>query len=258
MIKSPSVYKAVDKNNTPLYIGRSHDVENRLLQHWIDEKWWRENVKQVFVATCNSYSDMCIYELYYITKYKPIYNIDSVYLDEGPTIYLPELEFKLYSMYKTEWSNLYPSSDFKDKISRKKEYAVNSDYTYLWDDLRDESTDIKAFSQKLGDYISNKLIFTWNYNLKSANEINDIDRERAAISFMESIKTRGGCDRYGNIINDLITYYGSEDALVQDIAKKIDYTLPRAYKKKALSKYDCAPSHIPFQDGEMGLFYQIK
>ena len=260
-MKFPAIYFAFDHTGQIIYIGRSENVTERLKSHWQTEEWWRDQVKEVKYMQLNSFSDMCVYEMYFIGKYKPAYNVDSVYLKDEPTISLPEPQLLPIPMYRGELNQSGDKEicyvpDFSQKEDCVKKQFPNDEETFFWNTHRQDSKDTKAFSIALGNYISHDLITNWNHELLSPDEINHIDSHRAAIGFVE--KCRLDKYRYSKIISLLIEKYGDEEALLEDIARKIEQTLPKAYKKKITGDHEKAPSQISFADGEYGINIQKR
>ena len=95
------VYKFVDDNNQIIYIGKTIRLPARMVQHFktdshlTDECY--DNVKYIFYCSIKTKAEMDIYEIYLIDKYRPQYNIKSVYEQEEISgIVLPELVWKEY------------------------------------------------------------------------------------------------------------------------------------------------------------------
>ena len=91
------IYRFRDSKGNILYVGKTTNLNPRILTHFKNghlPKECYENTSFIEYAICETESDMNIYELYYISKNKPIYNI----LDKNEvTIKLPELDFKYIS-----------------------------------------------------------------------------------------------------------------------------------------------------------------
>jgi len=77
------------KNKKIVYIGKSKHIRNRLTHHRIDIA---KNFDSFDFTMLNNNSDKNIYELYYIDKYKPIYNNDCIE-DSKTNIILKDLIF---------------------------------------------------------------------------------------------------------------------------------------------------------------------
>ena len=64
--------------------------------------------------------------------------------------------------------------------------------------------------------------------------------------------------RIANTIREYYDPRDDEEELREDISKRIDFLLPRAYKKKAENIKNVPQSSIFFKSGEYGLIYQTR
>jgi len=104
------VYKWIDKEGNILYVGKTTNITNRTTQHLQDKKWIDSNT-EIYYAELPNKTDMDIYEIYYINKFNPKYNIR--HMNEAVfSLVLPELNFKLYKWKK----------EIKNKISNPKSF----------------------------------------------------------------------------------------------------------------------------------------
>lgn len=94
---TPYVYMIYNKNNTVIYVGRTERLSKRLCDHELNDFWWNE-VDKITVSKLKSKTDMAIYEIYYINKFKPKYNTKDKF-DDYCTLKLKELKFEEYK----EW-----------------------------------------------------------------------------------------------------------------------------------------------------------
>lgn len=104
--RNPYVYVCYNKDDKIIYVGRTQDIESRMYNHYLNDYWW-EFVDKIYIGITNSETDMAIYEIYYINKYKPIYNTKDKFSDSDfPTLQLEELSFirfiPAYLKYKKE------------------------------------------------------------------------------------------------------------------------------------------------------------
>lgn len=99
------VYRMLNKDNEVIYVGQSINLTNRMLFHFsnLDEDDWRNEVENVEYIELKTKTDMIIYEIYYIAKYYPKYNID--YKNDKCTFQLEELEWKNLCTMKKEPRN---------------------------------------------------------------------------------------------------------------------------------------------------------
>jgi hypothetical protein len=88
------IYKMVNKDREIIYIGKSIDLKQRINQHMNDKDWFHE-VNQILYTKCKTQTDMDIYEIYYINKFKPKHNKASMNSDIFSLI-LPDLTFNEY------------------------------------------------------------------------------------------------------------------------------------------------------------------
>lgn len=86
-----------------VYIGRTHQaLHNRLRLHffgnWIVKKLDIFQTTKIEYTTLNTESDMFLYEIYEICRWKPKLNVDDKSKDEfSPFIHLPELTYYEYN-----------------------------------------------------------------------------------------------------------------------------------------------------------------
>ena len=92
------VYKFLDQDNNIIYIGRTTGLERRMKEHKLNGHLSQEcydKVNKIFYSKLGSNVDMKIYESYYISKYKPIYNEKNKSFGDTKLI-LPDLEWHEY------------------------------------------------------------------------------------------------------------------------------------------------------------------
>lgn len=91
------IYRFRDSEGNILYVGKTTNLNLRILTHFNNghlPSECYERTSFIEYAICETENDMSIYELYYISKNKPVYNV----LDKNETtIKLPELDFKYKS-----------------------------------------------------------------------------------------------------------------------------------------------------------------
>lgn len=91
------VYMCLSKESEVLYFGKTNNIKRRLVEHRKNSKWINE-VTDILYSELNTVTDMGIYELYYIDKFHPRYNVlDNK--NEGCCLELKELSFKYYEDY---------------------------------------------------------------------------------------------------------------------------------------------------------------
>ncbi|ARO21352.1 excinuclease ABC subunit C (plasmid) [Bacillus tropicus] len=77
------VYRFLDVENQIIYVGKTNNIKNRMRQHFGKNGHLPEECyEQVSVVECielDSESDMSVLELYFINKWKPVYNSSKKY-----------------------------------------------------------------------------------------------------------------------------------------------------------------------------------
>ena len=94
-------YRFKDINNNIIYIGKTVDMNKRMVQHFggrghLDKDCYK-SVARIEYQKHKTESDALIYETYYITKYSPKYNKLGQSRDK-PTIQLEEKDWKTYQV----------------------------------------------------------------------------------------------------------------------------------------------------------------
>lgn len=91
------VYQHIDKFGKCIYIGKSKRLSSRQAQHRSNSTHFNE-VKTILISSCSNDTVMRIYELYYINKLKPKYNVEYNHGDSIEALKgIPELKFKKYT-----------------------------------------------------------------------------------------------------------------------------------------------------------------
>ena len=97
------VYRFLDKNNRVIYVGKTININNRMQGHILKANDLYEelykNIHKIEYSEVPSNYHMDIYEIHYICKYKPKYNIQFA-SDNTDLFDLPELEWSLYILNK--------------------------------------------------------------------------------------------------------------------------------------------------------------
>lgn len=90
------LYRFLDKNNNIIYVGRTDKpLIDRITTHTHLPKECYKEKEKIEYATCQDKPTLVIYELYYINKWKPKYNVVQKY-DETISLHLPELCWDIY------------------------------------------------------------------------------------------------------------------------------------------------------------------
>ena len=120
------IYCFYDKEGNLFYIGKTTNLPNRMSAHFsttmIEKEPWKEliDLNNIKLYKCATRTDLDIYETYFISKFKPLYNRDKLFYDL-PTFELPELEptIYIYSSYKRTSKEL--GMKFEESIAKLKE-----------------------------------------------------------------------------------------------------------------------------------------
>ena len=90
------VYRFLNNNEDIIYVGKtSQKIEARINGHRHLSKECYDEIKSIEFIELNTRTDMSIYEIYYINKFKPKYNVQSLY-DDAPNM---KLEDKIWHNY---------------------------------------------------------------------------------------------------------------------------------------------------------------
>lgn len=73
------VYFIYNHNDELIYIGKTNDIYNRILQHHKDKKINKNDINYIDIEILESLCDASVREIYYINKYKPILNQRDVF-----------------------------------------------------------------------------------------------------------------------------------------------------------------------------------
>lgn len=73
------IYFIYNHNNELIYIGKTNDLYNRILQHHKNKKINKDNIKYIDIEILESLCDASVREIYYINKYKPTLNQRDVF-----------------------------------------------------------------------------------------------------------------------------------------------------------------------------------
>ena len=87
------VYRMFNEDGTLLYIGKTKQLDYRMYAHFYKYREpWKDQVTYMDAHRFDLESDMHVYEMYLVTKYKPVFNRHASCLDT-PSFELPELTF---------------------------------------------------------------------------------------------------------------------------------------------------------------------
>ncbi len=195
------IYKFVDDNDQIIYIGKTIRLPARMVQHFTTDSHLTDecydHVKYIFYSSLKTKIEMDIYEIYLIDKYRPQYNIKSVYKqDETSSIVLPEL---VWEKYDSE------SLDFKEKrtIPNKKTAVEIEDICAIVDALGANLTDVRDRALVLIGFVG-----AFRRSELVAITMDDIEFNRDGLTItMQNIKT----DQEGQVDKKSIPYGNHSD-----------------------------------------------
>ncbi len=101
------VYRFLDVENQIIYVGKTNNIKNRMRQHFgknghLSEECY-EQVSLVECIELDSESDMSVLELYFINKWKPVYNSSNKY-SSTMSIEIDESNFCWESLEQMEYN----------------------------------------------------------------------------------------------------------------------------------------------------------
>ena len=128
------VYKFLNKRNNVLYVGKTDNIYSRIYQHFVKGHLLPECYEQVeSIEYCklNNKTEMSIYEIYYINKYQPKFNVCFNYGDKTQ-LELKELEWISYNKKIKKNKIAKKSNELNDAFDKEGEnlifYEKNLEY----------------------------------------------------------------------------------------------------------------------------------
>lgn len=104
------VYMFLNNEEEVIYVGKSKNLNNRLIQHFEYSKdIWKKEVEFIEIYEFEDGATMGIYEIYLIDKFKPKYNKNDKYLNTNSKLILPNINPK----YKINVNHIKEHLDFK-------------------------------------------------------------------------------------------------------------------------------------------------
>lgn len=143
------IYRFIGKEEKIIYVGRTEDINGRLNnQHFsgrghLPLECYREIIK-VEYAEMGSSSEMKIYELYYINKHKPKYNVME---NRGDTLSfsLPEPVWEKFTG-KVEPSYIEEIGKLEKNVKRLSKQV--EEYRKDWEGVKDEVRNISVTAKR--------------------------------------------------------------------------------------------------------------
>lgn len=187
------VYRFLDKYNNIIYVGRTKNLKSRIACHFsntsINDEYCKmrkgciNKVETIEYIELDSEFDMVLYEIYYISKYKPEYNILDLYdMKPSSKIKFPNLEWKYYDKNKDADNiviKLYNSTTGVEIVSIR---SNKKDYDDIKDkfNLNTKYEDIKYSNSIIENNI--KILKTLNRNFR---KISNARHERIKTKSLE-------------------------------------------------------------------------
>lgn len=169
------IYKHLNKNGEVIYVGKTNNMKNRQKSHDKEKFWFCEVCKIEYAEVLNK-TLMDIYELYYINKFSPKYNIVANRSDNVLSLNLEDLyfinyeyDFKRKAVPQKEPNNLEVKAldDFQSKFIigyiREDGFRVYCELVYLCS--KNELINDKFFKNISGKSLSKYLKFFKRYGL---------------------------------------------------------------------------------------------
>lgn len=193
MSKRYYIYLLKDIFDNCIYVGKTINLKQRISSHIsIRSSTWRNNnyfdieeenkksneIHKVEYAECYSEVDMCIYEIYYINKFKPKYNKGCKFNDSICTLELPRLIFKPYGVTIS-----------KDAWIRVSDRQFNFDFPYSDENIKliGRLLNVQLFPGMRFKYeLQNGIkIMIQNATNQYASKINESDSKEALINYIK-------------------------------------------------------------------------
>lgn len=188
------IYIFVNGDKEVIYVGRTKNIKNRIRQHFGKEGHLEKEAylmtTSIYYSCVHSANEARIYELYYISKHHPKYNL--VFGDGGEISFeLPELSFSIFTLnQEMKFSNLFEENEYlMSKIELlEKEKRI----------LENKIEEISHYSKRIkSDFLElvevNEKLHKYNSELKNLVEINGLEEDSFSnfiLSFTEKVSYR--------------------------------------------------------------------
>lgn len=165
------VYRFLDKSDNIIYVGKTIDINKRIYVHFSPRGHLPlecyEKVSKIEYIECKNNTDMTMKEIYFINKFKPIYNVrDKIQTDE---LVIQEFE-------NTQWINEYKLNEihsiidyYKSQISDLKLEIERLDTTY--------TEQCKKYFNLLDDYNWYKYLALSYRKLLNLDNVRSIEKD---------------------------------------------------------------------------------
>lgn len=179
------IYCFYDKEGNLLYVGKTTNLPNRMSAHFstpiMEKEPWKElvDLENIVLYKCATRTDLDIYETYFISKLKPLYNKDKLFYDL-PTFELPNIKptIFIYSPYKRTSKEL--GMKFEERMVKLKEIHTSQ-----------KTEDLKNIQVILSQYLwlktlISKIGYEKSFELFEQEKFNTTNIKRKGISFQDS------------------------------------------------------------------------
>lgn len=188
------IYMFVNEGKEVIYVGKTKNIKNRIRQHFGKEGHLEKEAYLLTTSIYYSYvpsaNEARIYELYYISKYQPKYNL--VFGDGGEISFeLPELSFSIFILnQEIKFNNLFEENEYltsKIELLEKEKRMMESkieEFSYQSKKIKSDFLELVEANEKLHKY---------NSELKNLIEINGLEKDALSnfiLSFTEKVSYR--------------------------------------------------------------------
>lgn len=158
------IYQHRNINNEIIYIGRTVNMETRQKSH-LSKAGHKDEISEIYYAEVSNKTLMDIYELYYINKIDPVFNMANARKDEVEELNLPELHFQKYVKKDNTINKKRSVEAIKEEKKLKKEMDSIKRNREFYKSLRKRtSLFIEMLNEKTFYVIDNKLTILLSYD----------------------------------------------------------------------------------------------
>lgn len=160
------IYKMFNKNDEIIYIGKTLNLKERIKQHKQEKDWFCE-VSIIYYAVCESKTDMDIYEIYYINKCNPKYNLLNAHKEKFK-YELPELRFIEYKKNQLPINTIFNVEEISYAEVNFMTPSLNDKFIEIFEDYILNNTNFEVFKIFYDEQFNFKYIINNNvYNIPS-------------------------------------------------------------------------------------------
>lgn len=160
------IYKAVCSQGSILYIGQSTNIELRMSQHRSSSEWWTK-AKEVLVSELPSKTSMDIYELYYINKYTPPFNVSNNRGDDISLLRMKDLTFS--ETYQEVIARCCPKSNSKrtpkKRLTKEQKIVIfQEEFDSYYSHVKEVFDEIKKLTTTHAFEIDDNILTIYDYD----------------------------------------------------------------------------------------------